>query len=163
MSNSDFKLSGDFRFDSYNIKSMDEFSLYFVVQFKELSKDEHLFMRSKISDHLGLKTYSVPEPWGDNPARYEVLRFETYPKDFERCKTMIKLLQESEIEMTANGYRYPPDADHPLMITVNESEELHARLESFNGLKGFIEKIFAEAQQKSPSVGQGIARKNTPA
>ena len=69
---------------------------------------------------------------------------------------MIKLLKEGGIELTANGYRYPPDTDHPLMETVNESADLRGRIKGFNGLNDFLEKVLAASQRNSV-----VAKKKT--
>ncbi len=149
-----FRLSGDFYFNGQNIQSTDEFSFRLGIDFVKLSKEEHVFMRSRISEYLGLKAHEIPVPWGDNPAQYEHLGFDTKPKDVERCKTMIGLLKEAclassedGVELKANGRRYPLDSDHPRMASINESEELRGRVKDFNALKAFIAQTHADALQ----------------
>lgn len=155
-----FNLSGDFNFNSNDIQSMDQFSFTFTILFETLSKEQHIFIRSKLQEQLGLRAYDIPTAWGDNPIRYEELNFKTKEKDFERCKTMVKLLQEGKTELKANGYRYPPNSDHPLFPAINQSEDLLAKVASFSVLQNLIEDTLAEAQQKYPPADKTLVKKD---
>lgn len=157
----DFKLFGNFTFDNCNIQSMDEFSVTFTILFNTLSEEQHILIRSKLQEQLGLRAYDIPTAWGDNPVLYEELTFETKKKDFERCKTMVKLLKEGKVELKANGCRYPPNSDHPLFSTINESKDLLAKAANFSELQSLIENTLAEAQQKYPFVDKAPAKKDS--
>jgi hypothetical protein len=157
---SNFKLSGDFTFNSNDMQSMDKFSFTFTILFETLSKEQHIFIRSKLEDQLGLRAYDIPTAWGDNPIRYGELNFATKEKDFERCKTMVKLLQEGKTELKANGYRYPPDSDHPLFPAINESNDLLTKVGSFSALQNLIDNTLAEAQQNYPPADKTAVKKD---
>lgn len=157
-----FKISGDFSFDSHNIESMDKFSFTLHIQIEGLSKEQHIFIKSKISEQLGLRAHTVPTAWGDNPPRYDELIFETNAQDFERCKTMIKLLKEGGAPLTANGYRYPPNSDHPLLAAVHESEGLRRCVQDFNGLKSFIQCALSESKQEASPIRLKPEKKSGP-
>lgn len=151
-----FKLSADFSFDSRNIKSAEGFRVYFVVIFEKLDQSQHVYLKNKIADSLGLKPYAVPTKWGDGPVRYEELCFETFPQDLPRCKSMIALLKEENVGLTANGYRYPPDSDHPLLATIAPSLEWAGRVKEAGGLHAFIGKAWRECQSDLATNAQDI-------
>ena len=147
-----FKLSGDFNFNSYNIKSMEGFSFHFSVSFPELTQDQQGYIQDTFEAASGLRAWRSA-PWGDNP-RFNEVTFETREGDFEGCKTMITLLQEGkDIPLTANGYRYG-SGHHPLMAQVQESTSLRQKFGSLTALNDFISQTLKEAQVKYPAPQQ---------
>jgi len=143
------KITGDFSFNPHNIKSMVEFNFTLRLEFEPLSKEQHLFIRQKISEALNLRPHDIPQPWGDTPVRYEELNFETHPQDYARFKSIIGILKEGNIQLTANGYRYPPDTDHPLMASIHRDNDFHQRFPNFQAFQVFILDTFEETRQLS--------------
>lgn len=163
------KITGDFSFNPHNIKSIDGFSFTLKLEFEKISKEQHLFIRQKISEKTGLRPHDIPQPWGDNPVRYEELNFETYPQDYARCKSIIGTLKKGKIPLTANGYRYPPETDHPLMTSIEQCEDFQRRFPSFQKLHDFILNTLEESRlagqnqfNAQEKIDQVPCRGNTP-
>lgn len=137
-----FILFGDFSYDTSDLGSMKGFSLMLRITSSGITHDQHVYIKQKIEETLGVQSYAIPQPWGDNPPDYNELNFDV--KDPELCKHIIGLLKQGNVELKAAGRPYPPNSDHPLFATLDVPKELPLCLVDFSSLNTFIDKTLSD-------------------
>lgn len=131
-----YTISGDFYFNRTNIQSMEGLAVVLHLAVPGVDREQHIAIKNALSEKLGMRAHSVPEPWGDNPVPYHEIDFET--KNPDLCKHLIALLKSGGVELKAGGIKYPPDSDHPLFAQIDPLETVPPALESFAALNETI-------------------------
>ena|ERR1700722_11008151 len=142
----EYTLSGDFDFSPTNIQSTKGFCASMRIIVPGINREQHVYIKQRVHEILGLRAHSVPGPWGDGPVPFYEVNFDT--EDLSLCKHLIGLLKQGGVELKANGRRYPPDSDHPLFATIAPLVEVPHALNSFETLNAFIGQTISEAYGK---------------
>ena len=152
----DFKISGEFRWNSYDVTTTEGFLIQIKIETDPRpTLEQHTQIRKNMCESLGLTAWAIPTAWGDNPIDYQEFNL-VAENNLPLCKRLLEILKEGRREgfidrdkLTNNGYLYPPDekGDHPLFSKIEGAEKMLPEIKDFEMFKNKIKNIIDEACQ----------------